>query len=252
MLIDSDNILPDNKWIKKMIEPFSDPEIVGSEPWEFTYRKTAGFIDRYCALLGMNDPLCLFLGNYDKKSVLTNKWTSLKVKEVDRGDWLKITLESGIIPTIGANGTVFRRKVLIDNNQNSEYLFDVDIITELSRKRPINFAKVKIAVTHSFCGSNIMKFIRKQKRRVKDYLYYQKMGIRKYPWQRKPGYIKFVLYCITAIPLIIQSVKGYLKKPDLAWFFHPLACWFTFVIYGWGKIGSILKTEEMTREKWKQ
>lgn len=63
-LIDSDNILSDKNWFKKMTEPFADPEIVGSEPWEFTWRSQDGFIDRYCALMGMNDPLCYFLGNY--------------------------------------------------------------------------------------------------------------------------------------------------------------------------------------------
>ena len=49
-LIDSDNYLPDKNWLKRMVEPLTDPEIIGSEPWEFTYRKSDGFIDRYCAL----------------------------------------------------------------------------------------------------------------------------------------------------------------------------------------------------------
>jgi len=72
-LIDSDNILPDKNWLKKMTAPFADPEIIVSEPWQFTYRKKDGFIDRYCALIGMNDPLVMFLGNYDRLNLLTNK-----------------------------------------------------------------------------------------------------------------------------------------------------------------------------------
>ena len=268
-LIDSDNIFPSKNWLKQMVKPFSDPEIIGSEPWEFTYRKKDGFIDRYCALLGMNDPLCLFLGNYDKKSVLTGKWTSLSVKEEDKGNWLKITLKSGAIPTIGANGTILRREIFLKASQgntsdgdpkgllrgeSADYLFDIDIITQLARKEPVKFAKVKIGIIHLFCGSNIGKFIRKQKRRVKDYLYYQKIGVRNYPWQKqnKTKLLKFILYCVTIIPLFYQSIKGYLKKPDSAWFFHPLACWITLLVYGWGTISGLFSPQEMSRKGWRQ
>ncbi|MBI5183741.1 MAG: glycosyltransferase, partial [Nitrospinae bacterium] len=68
--IDSDNILQDEDWLKRMIEPFKDPEIIASEPIEYTYRASDSYITRYCALLGMNDPLCLFLGNYDRYCTL--------------------------------------------------------------------------------------------------------------------------------------------------------------------------------------
>jgi len=256
-LIDSDNILPNKNWFKKMIEPFSDPEIIGSEPWEFSYRKQDGFIDRYCALLGMNDPLCLFLGNYDKKSILTGKWTGLPVEEEDKGNWLKVTLKPGAIPTIGANGTLFRRSDLIRGQTSQgigDYLFDIDIIAQLATKKPVKFAKVKTGITHLYCGNDIGKFIRKQKRRIKDYLYYQKIGARKYPWQQqnKLGLLKFGLSCITILPLICQTLKGYLEKPDSAWFFHLLACWVTLWVYTTGRIWGFLHVKEMSRKKWKQ
>jgi len=58
-LIDSDNILPSGDWLSRMIEPFQDREIAGTEPLDYTYRKEDGYTTRYCAMLGMNDPLCL-------------------------------------------------------------------------------------------------------------------------------------------------------------------------------------------------
>lgn len=253
-LIDSDNILPSKSWLKRMVEPFSDLEIIGSEPWQFTYRKQDGFIDRYCALLGVNDPLCYFLGNYDKKSVLTGKWTDLPVKQEDKGNWLKVTLRPEAIPTIGANGTILRRKVLVDSGLVDDYLFDIDILNQIASKKPIKFAKVKIGIIHLYCGSDIKKFIRKQKRRIKDYLYYQKIGVRKYPWhqQNKIGLLKFIFSCITIIPLVYQTIKGYLKEPDFAWFFHPLACWLTLWCYIWCCTKSLFKTMQMSRKEWRQ
>ena len=48
--IDSDNILDGKDWLRRMVEPFRDKEIVGTEPLYYSYRKTDRYIIRYCAL----------------------------------------------------------------------------------------------------------------------------------------------------------------------------------------------------------
>lgn len=253
-LIDSDNILLSKNWFKRMIEPFNDSEVIGSEPWEFSYRKKDGFIDRYCALMGMNDPFCYFWGNYDRLNILSGKWTSLQVEQEDRGNWLKVTLKSEAIPTIGANGTILRREILVKSGMVGDYFFDIDILTQLASRKPLKFAKVKIGITHLYCNRDIKKFFRKQRRRIKDYLHYQKIGVRKYPWQNqnKSGLSKFVLSCITIFPLFYQSLKGFFKKPDLAWFFHPIACFVTLWIYSSETILAKFKISPMNRKEWRQ
>ncbi|MDO8727301.1 MAG: hypothetical protein Q7J35_14620 [Candidatus Methanoperedens sp.] len=40
-----------------MTEPFQDREIAGVEPLLYNYRGEDGYSTRYCAMLGMNDPL---------------------------------------------------------------------------------------------------------------------------------------------------------------------------------------------------
>lgn len=255
-LIDSDNILPSTDWLIKMVEPFQEnKEIIGSEPWKFIHRTKDGFIDRYCAMMGMNDPICYFLGNYDRMNVLSGSWTGLKVREKDKGEWVEVVFDNPqTIPTIGANGAVFRREVLMENNFNSDYLFDIDQLICLSRKKPILFAKVKVGIIHLFCGSDIKKFIKKQKRRIKDYLFFQKTGGRYYPWQNQNiwGITKFVFSCLTLFPLFWQTLKGYLKSKDPAWFFHPLACWITLIVYSQNKIASLFFVRELDRKGWKQ
>lgn len=253
-LIDSDNFLPDKNWLKQMVEPFADLEVIGSEPWAFVYRQSDGFIDRYCALMGMNDPLCYFLGNYDRLNQLSGKWTELPLRQEDKGKWLKINFKPPLIPTIGANGTILRRQSLLETNLVGDYLFDIDLLAQLASKRTLKFAKVKVGIIHLYCGNNIKKFIRKQKRRIKDYLFYQKSGVRHYPWQsqNKTGLLRFILSCMIIIPLIFQSLKGFYKKSDVAWFFHPLACWITLYIYGVYTIQSFFKRETLSRQNWSQ
>ncbi|RJR24514.1 glycosyltransferase [Candidatus Microgenomates bacterium] len=253
-LIDSDNILPNKDWLKRMVEPFDDREINGSEPWAFTYRKFDGFIDRYCALMGMNDPFCYFIGNYDHLNLITNKWTKLNLEEEDKGSWLKLSLKFPNVPTIGANGALFRRKFLIEGGVTKDYLFDIDVIPKLSRRRAIKYAKVKISIVHVSCGSSSVRFTLKQLRRITDYLYYQKRNLRIYPWQKqdKTGLINFLLSCIFVFPLLYQSLRGYMKKPDPAWLFHPLACWITLFVYTTKVLSGFVTTNIQSREKWKQ
>jgi len=254
-LIDSDNVLPTNNWLTRMVEPFKDEQIIGSEPWEYTYRKNNGFIDRYCAMIGMNDPLCLFIGNYDRKCLLTNKWTKLKIESEDKKNWIKIKIDSDQIPTIGANGTIFRKDIIIKSGLVKDYLFDIDIIASLANMKPVYFAKVKIGIIHLYCGNDIKKFYRKQKRRINDFYYFRKNNLRTYPWQKQISlflYLKFVLSCLMILPLFIQTIVGFLKKPDFAWFFHPLACWLTLWIYSSQSLIAKTRRIKIERINWKQ
>jgi glycosyltransferase involved in cell wall biosynthesis len=229
--IDSDNILDRKDWFKRMIEPFEDMEIVGAEPLYYSYRRKDGYITRYCALIGMNDPLCLFLGNYDRYSYLTGKWTELNVKQEDKGNYLKIELNEKAIPTIGANGFLIRREIL-NGCSIGNYLFDIDVVYELVKQGYNKFAKVKIGIVHIFSDS-ISNFVSKQTRRIRDYTYYKELGLRKYPWSSvgKKNLLKFIVYTILVIPLLIQVIKGYIKKSDVAWLFHVPACWLTLITY---------------------
>ncbi|MFA6007709.1 MAG: glycosyltransferase family 2 protein [Candidatus Shapirobacteria bacterium] len=226
-LIDSDNILPSKNWLSKMMLPFKDPEVIGSEPISFTYRKNAGYIERYSALLGANDPFAFFNGNYDRFSYLSQKWTNLKLKTIDKREYLKVNIDDNRnIPTIGANGTIFRRDFL-NKFFHGDYLFDIDILA--IAPKPLYFTKVKIGIIHTFCESSLLKFIRKQQRRLSDYYTLQKY--RRYQWSSSSHILTFSLYSLLIFPSLYDSFRGYLKKPDSAWFFHPLACWLTWWVY---------------------
>ena len=242
--IDSDNILDRKDWFKCMVKPFQDEEIIGAEPLYYSYRKTDGYITRYCALIGMNDPLCLFLGNYDRYSYLTGKWTELNVKQEDKGSYLKVELSEKEIPTIGANGFLIRREIL-NVCSIGDYLFDIDVVYELVKQGYNKFAKLKVGIVHVFSDS-ISVFVKKQRRRIRDYSYYKRLGLRKYPWSSvsKNKLFKFVFYTVFTLPLLAQAVKGYIKKSDNAWLFHIVACWITLVVYIIGFILSIYENRD--------
>ena len=255
-LIDSDNILPAKNWLQNNIDILkNDDSLIGTEPLFFTYRPKAGFIERYSALIGANDPFAFVSGVYDRKNYINFKWTGLKIDQIDNHKYIKINLKpNSLIPTIGANGTIFRSDFL-KNNMNSDYLFDIDIITNyLSKtKKSVYFAKVKQGIIHTFCESSIKKFIRKQDRRIADYFYYQ--NLRYFDWSQtdKNRTLKFVFYTLLIVPIIIDSIRGFFHKPDLAWFFHPIACFITVYIYTLNTIKKRLNLlKQLDRQKWQQ
>ena len=232
-LIDSDNLLDREDWLKKMVKPFENPKIVSSEVLYWTYRRNDSLVDRYCALTGINDPICLFLGNYDRYSYLSSKWTGLPLEEeTDRGDYLEVVIDKNNVPTMGANGYLVRREI-VSKIDCHPYYFDIDVVYQLIQLGYNRIARPKIGIIHLYCDK-INTFYRKQSRRINDYFYFRKKGMRHYKYNMASnGYVKYLLYTLLILPLLCQSVKGYLKKHNIAWFFHPIACFGGLFIYIW-------------------
>ena len=251
-LVDSDNILTDPDWLRRMTAPFADPEIMGTEPLEYTSRAEDSALTRYFALLGMNDPICLFLGNYDRYCGITGRWTELPVQQTDAGDYLKLTLAETGLPTIGANGFVFRR-ALLDRVSWAPYFFDIDVVHQAVAAGHSHFAKVKTGIVHLFCD-RLSLFHRKQQRRICDFLYFANTRQRTYPWQRqnKLAILRFVIYTALVLPLLAQMVRGMRRRPDYAWWYHVPVCWITLWVYGTATLGRLLgrKQQALDRGNW--
>jgi glycosyltransferase involved in cell wall biosynthesis len=266
--IDSDNILTDPSWLTRMEEPFKDPEIIASEPIRFSCRSTDHPFTRYFAYMGMGDPINLFLGNYDRYCAITNKWTGLTLDLEEKDGYKKVKLEEGYIPTIGANGFIVRREALtplIDK----EYFFDVDVLNTLLQSKGLNhfyIAKVDIGLVHMFSGT-FSTMIRKYQRKIRDYIYYTSINARIRPRKKSnnillelfyPGgfnLVGIVLYlgsCFTVIPLIIQAIIGFVRKPDWVWVLHPVITEITCYVYVSERVKSFFKKSIYNRENWSQ
>lgn len=252
VLLDSDNFPPDKHWLKEIIRPLKEnPDIIGSEPLYFTWRKKDHPVTRYFALIGMGDPIAYFTGNYDRFSYLSNAWTGMAVQFEDKKHWLELTLKPGALPTIGANGTAFRRSFLAPYKKR-DYLFDIDILAEAIKEKPVKFAKVKNGIVHLY-STSMSNFARKQRRRINDFIFHQSKGNRAYTWEnRSGGQIKFILSCLLIAPLLWQMARGFVRKPDWAWIYHLPACYITLWVYGTGTIRGIFHKAEESRAGWKQ
>jgi hypothetical protein len=203
--------------------------------------------------------------------------------EKDKGDYLLVRLDKRGLPTIGANGTVFRAQFLKENLVG-DYLFDIDILAKYIKEQgSVSFVKTKNGIIHLYCEASenesaLSKFARKQRRRVNDFLYHKfDARDREFEWEAEDvngtggtgsaegvfslfittiknnfGMVKFLFSCLTVIPLLCQMIRGFLRKPDTAWFFHPIACEITFFEYGRGALVGMFRRGESSREGWGQ
>jgi len=253
-LIDSDNLLDSPDWLEKMTAPFSDPDVIASEPVRYTVRAEDPALSRYFALLGMNDPLCLFVGNYDRECAITGRWTGLHPRVEQKEGWLKVFLDEKNLPTIGANGFIFRR-TLLHHVQWQPYYMDIDVVSQAVEKGLGTVAKVDCGIVHLYC-SRLADFKRKQERRIRDFLFFSRQGERSYPWnrQRRSGILRFCLETALVVPLLVQQFRGRRRKTDRAWWYHVPVCWITLWVYGTAATKKMLgiPLKIYSRENWKQ
>jgi len=221
-----------------MLKAFEDPRVVACEPlyWDV---EAAGLtvIDRYCALLGMTDPLNLFMGNYSHYSYLTKRWTDLPIRSIQREGYLEIQPPGpedsrAVLPTMGSNGCAFRRATILDRIEG-DYLFHLDFTQDLWMDSRLRVARAPIAVAHYY-ASSFSSFVAKSRLKVQDFFHFRHTGHRTYPYEALGwiGIVKFVLYSVLIAPTLIQAFRGYLHRRDRAWLLHPILCPVIAFTYG--------------------
>jgi glycosyltransferase involved in cell wall biosynthesis len=250
--VDSDNIVVGRDWLARMVIPFEDAEVVSSEALRWDYRREDHFINRYQALTGINDPMALFIGNYDRWSVLKQRWTDLPHESAARDGWEKVRLHPDHVPTMGANGYIVRRRAF-GVVPVGDYLFDIDFVHDLVQAGERTIARVDVPVRHYFCDS-VAQFRRKTRRRTDDFFFHSSRGERSYPWtsQRLVGVARFVLATVLVVPLLFQVARGWRRVRDPAWLFHLPACWITLLVYARGTVVGRLRPAGHEREGWRQ
>jgi glycosyltransferase involved in cell wall biosynthesis len=254
LMVDSDNVLVGADWLRRMVAPLvEDRDAVSSEALRWEYRPKDHYINRYQALTGVNDPLALFVGNYDRYSELTGRWTDYPHRSEKRDGWLWVELDPAAVPTMGANGYLVRREAFAAVPVD-DYFFDIDFVYDLVQRGYRVVARVDVPIRHYFCDG-IARFRLKTRRRIDDYLFFSTSEVgRSYPWtsQQRRGIAKFVVWTVLVAPLVFQVLRGYRRKPDRAWWFHLPACWITLSVYGAGYVRARLRPRMLDRRDWRQ
>lgn len=240
LFVDHDNVLPHAHWLQAMIQPFlEDPMIVGVETLHYTYDSTDSFIGRYFSLFGANDILAFYLGKADRMAYLYDDPSVYgvfrKADVNDRGNYFSVDFAKDAIPTLGSNGFMVRRSVLFAYaNTDPEDFFHIDVNVDLIRKGHNRYAFIKDTLHHKTDERGLLDYLRRRKLFMEKY-HFGSGTKRRYSLYEEGDFwptFKFVLLGVTLVIPLVDAIRGYLRKPSVAWFLNPVMCFCLVILYG--------------------
>jgi len=246
--LDADNYLPQDLWLQQMVKPFiDDPKVVHANTIHYTYRKTDTLFNRYCALFGVNDPIVYYVGKPDRLEQYKKTWSKgTRIHETE--GYYSVEFDMDSLPTVGCNGVVYRRDLLLKYAQSDpKHFLHIDIFADLIHKGFRRFAIVKNSVVHDTAVS-LPALMKKRIAFLSGYYLKQTMK-RRYlifnPQDNSDRFklFLFVIYTVTFVKPFFDSAIGYYYIRDVAWFMHPLVCWIYIFSYGTASIKKIISTK---------
>ena len=237
LILDSDNILPDRNWLRRMVDPLiKNPEMVATNTCYYHYSKKYDLMDRYFALFGTSEPLPYYLHKTDRMSQVSKTW-ALTGKAVDKGDYfyVRFSKDPRKFPSIGTNGCLMRRRLVNKYaDTRPEHHYPIDVMFDVVKQGHNIFGFVKISIIHLTHSRGFWKFMKRRKEFVEMYHF---EDTKKRRWSvvlpgDERGVFLFVFYSLTLVKPFFDAFKGFQKIPDIAWFVHPVMCLGTTFIYG--------------------
>jgi len=230
--IDSDNILPHKLWLRDLTEPIiNNPEIVATQPLRYAYERRFSPLNRYFALFGVNDPIAFYFNKRDRQSWAESKW-GMFGEARDSGNYYLVTFNKENVPTLGANGYIARRQVLLKAKVSPDEFFHIDVNYDLISMGYNQYGIVKDSIIH-LTGDDLFSFLKKRIRFME--LYHQKdYALRRWKLYEPRDTLKlmiFIVYSATFVRPLFDSLRGFFRVRDLAWFLHPLVCFVILVAY---------------------
>lgn len=225
LFLDADNYFSSPSWISEAVAALEeDPSLVGAQSARFAYSSSDPAANRYCSLMGINDPMAFYLKRRDRLTAWEESWDLMGDITEDRGHYWKILFSPQNVPTLGSQGFL-TRKSLINKTAHWPLYFHMDTNFELISKGHNTYALLKQPIGHDHCTSSTV-FIKKCLRNLDLYFRYQNQ--RKFTWvSSRFGFLFTVLCMVTIIRPALDALRGFISKPDLAWLLHP---WLSFCI----------------------
>jgi hypothetical protein len=242
LFLESDNMLTGTHWLSDMVAPFNEKNVFSTFSMYNGFDPSDDIITKYFALMGSPDPTLYYLQKSDK---LRRDQTIY-----DKGEVLKDTKKYSVVrfteinqPVMGDNGFMIRTAILRKVVRKDHPFYHTDGYRELLFMGYDTLGIVKNEIIHVSRPNILDQVMRRVK--VKEYFTDTLRGKRTYlvynpdsPLDRR-NLIAFILCSLTVVQPVCVSVKGFLSKPEPAWFLHPIMCFLMVVGYGWSEIKRI-------------
>lgn len=239
LILESDNIPVGENWVERLVEPMIKENIFCSYPMHNDYRDDMSCLSRYTALIGSPDPTLYFLQKSDKEPITNDSYTKgYVVRKTARYSVVRFSAEN--MPTLGDNGFLINRSILHEAITKQKSYIHVDAFQHIVKRGHHSVGVVHNSVIHVM-GSNVLSHI-KRRVAIKQLFTDKKKAERTYhvmDWTSssdRRNLFKYIVFSLTFVEPIIFSIRGYIKRRDVAWFLHPIMCFLMVVSYGYSEI----------------
>jgi len=244
-VLDSDNYIGGKDWISRMEAPLrKHRDLVGSFTLHYDYDPKMSVYNRYVALFGGYDPVSYYLEKTDRLKWTVKSWNRSGQVIKKTKDYTILEFHNDDFPTLGSNGFMIRRDFVHHKNMKPKEFFHTDILYDLLEEGKNSYAVVDVPVVHE-TSSTAWNSIKKRVAYMT--LHHIKLiKLRRYKVFNKASrkdqgnLLRFIVYTTTLIIPVYESIEGYLKVRDLAWFYHPVICWLFLIGYSYAVIKSKL------------
>lgn len=245
LMLQSDNILTSNDWLLRMAKPFiQDDKVFCTFSAYNSYHKNMSATTRYCALFGSPDPTLYYLNKTEKIRMDQAEYNKGGIIR-ETGDYCIVRFNRNNLPTLGDNGHMFLTRAIKKVVRDPKTFLHTDAFSELLALGYNTFGIVNNSIIHTQ-KSNIIDLI-KRRIEAKEEFYDQNRGKRKYmvfnwdSYQDRINLTKYIIFSFTFIIPLIESVRGYARIRDRAWFLHPLISFAMVIAYAISEIKWLIK-----------
>jgi len=190
-------------------------------------------LNRYFSLIGCNDPVMLYLGKSDRKPYFY----------FDNEEVLSIRRYLSSVPSFGDNGFFFNREHLLE--ADIDHFYPMDVCEDLRKKGFYFYGRMNNRfLWHKTTDNNLIKFLARRFFYA-DTLFCQKISERRWravSWRDFKAIAFFVGCSLTILQPLAVSVYGFIKKRDIAWFWHPIVMLGFTLMYGGLTIKWLIKS----------
>lgn len=223
LFLSADNRLMEFNLLSRMVSALQDSECIAVESLRYGYRQSDPIFSKYCALIGGADPIAVGLGKADRAAHDQSRWFGHKLNPSSHNPiYINFPRKISAIPTLGANGCLMRTDLIRDNEYAKSGLH-IDMIAMLIMEGRGRIAFIPNAHVNHFLKLSLINFI---KRRIHYALMYsgdkKKRFYNVVTYNDYPKLIILVIANLTILIPLLRSIKGFLYKPDFAWFLHPI------------------------------
>lgn len=218
-LIDDDNIITSDTWLRTMIEPlFLEKEIIGVES-NYLIAKDFSSINTYANLLVIVDPLARMLASRPK---ITER-DGYNIKEFDKGGQ----------PVAGANGFLWKRSIIDKYLDGTLGKFtEANLLSEIASKQVVKYANIpNVGVYHYYCVT-LKDYVKKRIKIAGKFL--DRKEHSESTWVDSGNKVWFVLsvvYLASFIGPAVEALLNYAKTRRIEWFWHPVIGVVTIFVY---------------------